>query len=123
VPEKTKPSPDRLAGYRRGHRAEWLAALYIVAHGERLLARRYRTPSGEIDMITVKRGRVAFIEVKRRKTLAECEASITPRLRTRIHRAADLWLARNPRYQSHELGFDLIFVRPWRRPVRLKNAL
>ena len=117
------PSPERIARFRRGHAAEWIAALYLMAKGERLLARRFRTPLGEIDLITLKAGRIAFIEVKRCRTQADCEAAITPKLRARVRRAADLWLAKNPHYQSHELGFDLVFIVPWQRPAHLRNAL
>lgn len=116
-------SPERLGRYRRGHRAEWIAAVYFVMRGHRILARRLKTVSGEIDLITLKTGRVAFVEVKRRNTRAECEAAITPKLRNRVHRAANLWLAKNPQYQQHDLGFDIVFVMPRRWPVHLKNAL
>lgn len=103
--------------------AEFAAAAYLIAKGHRILARRYKNAAGEIDLITCKRGRVAFVEVKRRATREECEAAITPRLRQRVHRAADLWLAKHERYQSHTLGFDVIFVMPWRMPVHLRDGL
>ena len=117
------PSPKRQQGYRRGHTAEFAAAAFLVAKGHRILARRYKCAAGEIDLVTCKRGRVAFVEVKRRATLEECEASITPRLRQRVHRASELWLAKHERYQAHTLGFDLVFVMPWRMPVHLRDAL
>jgi putative endonuclease len=118
------PSPtERQSRYRRGHTAEFAAAAYLIAKGHRILARRFKTGAGEIDLITLKSGRVGFVEVKRRASLAECEASITPKLRQRMRRAADLWLARNEKYQGHDLGFDLVFVLPWRMPVHLQNAL
>lgn len=120
---KRAPAPERQTRYRSGHVAEGLAAAYLIARGHRVLARRFKTSTGEIDLITLKRGRIAFVEVKRRATLADCEASITPRLRQRVRNAASLWMARNSRYQSHEQGFDLLFVLPWRWPVYLRDAL
>ncbi len=117
------PSPKRQKGYRRGHAAEIAAAVFLIAKGHRILARRFKTPAGEIDLITLKRGRIGFVEVKRRATLAGCEASITPRLRQRVRRAADLWLAKHERYQTHTLGFDVVFVLPWRLPVHLPGVL
>lgn len=119
----SKPSPERRKRYRAGHTAERLAALYLIATGHRILARRYRTPSGEIDLIARRGRRIAFIEVKYRKTLADCEAAITPRLRHRVRRAANIWLAENPVFQQADLGFDLIFMRPRTWPVRLPDAL
>lgn len=117
------PAKDRLARYRRGISAEWLAAAFLIAKRHRILARRFKAPSGEIDLIAVRAGRVAFVEVKRRKTRADCEASITPRLRQRVRRAADIWLAQNPHYQNHDLGFDLIFICPLSLPLHLPDAL
>ena len=68
---------DRRLAERRGRRAETLAAWYLRLKGYRILARRYRTPVGEIDLI-VRRGRlVAFVEVKRRPTEAEAAEAVT----------------------------------------------
>lgn len=117
------PIYRRRKRYHAGHRAEWLAAAYLVARGYRVLARRYRTGAGEIDLIVVKGKRVAFVEVKKRATRAEAEAAITAKLRERVHRAADVWLAKNEKYQAHTLGFDVMFVLPWALPVYVRDAL
>lgn len=110
---------ERRARERRGRNAEWLAALSLRLRGFRILATREKTPLGEIDLIAVRGRRVAFIEVKRRATLEAAEASVTAAQRSRIRRAANLWLARNERYQTYELGFDLVFLidRHWPRYV------
>ena len=57
---------DRKRAERGGHLAE-LAALWAMrCKGYRLLASRYKTPMGEIDLI-MRRGNVTcFIEVKKR---------------------------------------------------------
>jgi putative endonuclease len=117
------PSPERSRRYRRGLSAEFVAALYLRAKGYRVLARRHRTPLGEIDLVAARGRRLAFVEVKRRASLADAEASITPRQRTRIRRASDLWLARHPRYREHEIGFDLVFLLPWRWPIHIVGGL
>lgn len=117
------PVYRRRKRYRAGHRAEWLAGAYLLARGNRVLERRYRTGAGEIDLIVVKGARVAFVEVKRRATLAEAEAAITAKVRERVRRAADVWLSKNQKYQSHTLGYDVIFVLPWSVPVYLRDAL
>jgi putative endonuclease len=117
------PSAQRQQGYRRGHTAEYAAAAFLIAKGHRILARRYKTSAGEIDLIVIRAKRIGFVEVKRRATLSECEAAITPRLQQRVRRAAELWIAKNPRFQSHDIGFDLVFVMPWRWPVHLRDGL
>lgn len=121
--EARSPSPDRQRRHRSGHSAELIAAAYLIARGHRILARRFKTGAGEIDLITLKAGRVGFVEVKRRATLGDCEASITPKLRQRVRAAANLWMAKNARYQAHDCGFDIVFVLPWRLPVYLRDAL
>ena len=88
-----------------------------------LLGRRFKTPVGEIDLIAIRKKRVAFIEVKRRQTTEDAEDAITLTMRRRVRRAADLWLARNPQYQAHDVGFDLVFVLPWRFPIIMRDAL
>lgn len=114
---------ERRARYRLGHYAEWAAAVALLARGYWILARRQKTPLGEIDIIAVRRQRIAFVEVKRRASREAAEAAITAAQRARIRRAAGLWLARNARYQTHEQGYDVVFVigRSW--PRHLENAL
>ena len=87
------PSPERQKRHRSGQTAELIAATYLLARGHRILARRFTTGAGEIDLITLKSGRIGFIEVKRRATLSDCEAAITPKLRQRV-RAAGVLLDR-----------------------------
>ncbi len=120
-------APPRLAvrrrRYRSGLSAELIAAAYLIAKRHRILARRYKTSAGEIDLVARASGRIAFIEVKRRATLEECEAAVTVRLRQRVRRAAGLWIARNPQFKDHDIGFDLVFIMPRRWPVYLRDAL
>lgn len=108
---------------RQGHSAERIAALMLVLRGYRVLGRRERTPLGEIDLVAVRGRRLAFVEVKRRSTREAAEAALTGAQRARIRRAADVWLARNPRYQLHEIGFDLVLLVARRWPRYLRNAL
>lgn len=114
---------DRHARLRRGRVSEWIAAVLLMAKGYRILARRVRTPHGEVDLIAVRAGRLAFVEVKRRPTLDGAEAAINPWQSERIARAAEHWISRRPRYAQHEMGLDLVLVAPWRWPQHLENAM
>lgn len=114
---------QRRRRYRRGLHAETIVAAVYMALGHRILGRRFKTPVGEIDLIAIKGRRVAFIEVKRRATQEDAEQAITLTMRRRVRRAADLWLARNPHYQGYDVGFDLVFVVPWRFPIVMRDAL
>lgn len=108
---------------RRGRSSEWLAALLLVAKGYRVLARRYRTELGEIDIVARRGRRLAFVEVKARPTLADCEAAIAPQAARRIRRAAELWLARHPADRECDIGFDVVFIVPRRWPRHIENGL
>jgi len=114
---------ERRRRYRRGLNAEMIVAAVYLVLGHRILGRRFKTPVGEIDLIAVKGNRVAFIEVKRRTTTDDAQNAITLTMRRRVQRAADIWLAHNPKFQRHDVGFDLVFVVPWRFPIVMHDAL
>lgn len=114
---------ERQARLRRGASAELIAALLLMAKGYRIVARRHRTPFGEVDLIAARGRRLAFVEVKRRATVIEAQAALTPHQMARIGRAADHWLDHNPAYRDAEIGLDAILVVPRRWPVHLANAL
>ena len=59
-------APERVAAFRTGLSAESRAAAFLMAKGYRILAKRFRTPYGEIDLVAKKRNLIAFIEVKAR---------------------------------------------------------
>jgi putative endonuclease len=105
-------SPERIGRYRRGRFSELVAAATLLAKGYRILARRCRTPHGEIDLIAVRGRRLAFVEVKRRAIRQDCEAALTPRQAGRISRAAEFWISRNARYRDHDRGLDAVLVSP-----------
>ena len=114
---------ERIGRYRRGRFSELVAAAVLMAKGYRVLARRWRTPYGEIDLIAVRGKRLAFVEVKRRATRPEAEAALTPYQARRIARAAEFWVSRNTRYRDHDRGLDAMLVVPGRIPAHLPDAL
>jgi putative endonuclease len=117
---KSEPAKQkRRAAYGLGHRGEALAALALRLKGFRILARRYRTPAGEIDLIARRGNLVAIVEVKARPTLAEAMDAVTPYALRRIESAADLWLSRQPDHARLSLRFDLVAVLPRRWPVHV----
>ena len=113
---------DRHAAYLRGNRAEAICALWLRLRGYRVLARRFRSPVGEVDLIVRRGDALAFVEVKSRSTLDRALQSVTPRQRRRVVRAAEAYLAVNPSLAALDLRFDLMAVAPWRRPRHLRAA-
>lgn len=113
--------PARLVAYRKGHRGEWLAAAALLLKGYRIVARRYRTRLGEVDLIARRGGLVLFVEVKVRATLIEAMEAIGPLAERRIEAAADLWLSRQPDFARISVRFDMVAVLPGRWPVHVPN--
>jgi putative endonuclease len=119
---KKQASPERVAAFQTGISAESRAAAYLMAKGYRILARRFRTPHGEIDLVARRRNLVAFVEVKARATLDEAAFAVTPHQQARIINAAEAWLAAHPQYAEFELRFDAILIAPRRLPRHLLAA-
>lgn len=112
----------RFAAYRLGHRSEWLAALALMLKGYRIVARRYRTKLGEIDLIARRGDLVAIVEVKARPSLAEAMDAIGRESAHRIEAAADLWLVRQRDYARLSMRFDMVAVMPWRWPAHIEDV-
>jgi putative endonuclease len=115
-------SPARVAAFRTGLFAEARAAAYLMAKGYRILAKRFRTPYGEIDIVARRRGLLAFIEVKARASLDEAAYAVTPRQQGRIIAAAEAWLMAHPEHAEFELRFDAMLIAPRRLPRHLMAA-
>src|SRR3954454_4041179 len=120
---EAKPaSPERDAAFRTGLSAESRAAALLMAKGYRILAKRFRTPHGEIDLVARKRNLIAFIEVKARASLDDAAYAVTPRQQARIINAAQGWLMAHPEHAEFELRFDAILIAPRRLPRHLLAA-
>ena len=115
-------SPARVAAFRTGLSAESRAAALLMAKGYRILAKRFRTPYGEIDLIARKRNLLAFIEVKARANLDDAAYAVTPRQQQRIIEAAQAWLMAHPEHANFELRFDAMLIAPRRLPRHLLAA-
>ena len=112
----------RLLAYRRGDRAELLCLWHLRFKGYRILARRYRTPVGEVDLIA-RRGQVlAAIEVKARPDIASAGEAVTPRQRQRVARALSHFLSGRPDLAHLAPRFDVMLVIPRRWPRHLIDA-
>lgn len=108
--------------YRTGLFAESLCRWALRLKGYRILASRYKSPLGEIDLVALRGKDVALIEVKARATAREAAEAILPRQRQRLQRAALDFLARHPQLNGHNLRFDIMLVAPKRWPVHIQDA-
>ena len=118
---------DQADGRRRkserlGHRAEHAAAWLLRLKGYRIIARRARTPQGEIDLIAARGRVIAFVEVKARSGHDVALEAVTKRQAKRIIRTAHAWLAGSGLGAERDCRFDIITVSPYLWPKHLVNA-
>ena len=124
----TGPVADkRRKAYLWGQGAEWLCIIFLVLKGYRILARRFKCKSGEIDLIARKGKIICFMEVKARKNRHDALYALSNKQKQRIIRTAEWYLAKNIYNKDIEQDdyfcrFDLMAVEPWRLPTHVKDA-
>jgi putative endonuclease len=116
------PRREKIAAFRFGLSAEGRAAMFLVAKGYRIVARRWKTPFGEIDIVARRRRALVFVEVKARERADDAAEAVTERGKRRIIAAAALWRAHNPADAQREIRFDVMLVTPGRIPQHIANA-
>jgi putative endonuclease len=121
-PRPVGPQRERQVAFRLGISAESRAAAYLIAKGFRILARRFRSPVGEIDIIACRRHLLIFVEVKARDSFDEAAWSVSDRQRARIAAAADAWLSHQGEVPFKDMRFDAVLVVPGRIPRHITAA-
>ena len=113
---------NRVKNEKRGHKAESVALIFLRLKGYRLLARRFKSHHGEIDLIMRRGETTAFIEVKARATTDAALASVTPTQARRISAAASLWIGRDVKAAAGFCRFDIVSVNAYLWPTHIPNA-
>ena len=119
-----KKTGDFTTSFAKGLAAETKASRAYEKLGLKVLARRAKTPAGELDLILLdaKARRVVFVEVKTRKDLATAAYSILPTQQQRILRAADTWMGNKSEYAGYALQFDAFLIDGQGQTRRIENA-
>lgn len=113
---------ERKVAFKFGLSAESRAAAYLIAKGHRIVARRWRSPVGEIDIVARRRGTLVFVEVKARERLDDAAEAVVMRQRRRIIAAAEAWLAAHPEDANRDIRFDVVLVAPKSLPRHIMAA-
>lgn len=112
----------RSRAYIRGLSAEFLCVWLLRLKGYRILARRYRGPAGEIDIIA-RRGRlIAAIEVKARPSLNDALESVSTRQQRRIIQTLLYFQAKHPALADLDYRFDVMWVGTRKVPKHILDA-
>jgi putative endonuclease len=99
------------AGQVRGRLAEELAAAHLESQGLTIVARNWRRPEGEIDLVADDAGTCVFVEVRARtgEQHGHPLEAVGAWKRARVVRAARLYLAEEaPRASGYR--FDVVGV-------------
>ena len=105
-----------------GLSAESRAAALLIAKGYRIVARRWRSPVGEVDIVARRRKTLIFIEVKARERLDDAAEAVIRRQQRRIIAAAEAWLASHPDDVYSDIRFDVMLVAPKSIPRHIMAA-
>lgn len=113
---------SKKASWKKGLWAEYLCMWILRLKGHHILAHRYKTKVGEIDIVARKGNTLLFIEIKARPTLETGLTCITGKQRQRIQHAAEIFLSRNRKKDFNQIRFDVMVAVPWQFPYHLKDA-
>jgi putative endonuclease len=116
-----RPVDERRRAEKRGHRGEWLAAMALRLKGYRIVATRFKTKAGEVDIIARKKDLIIMVEVKARASLLEAMDAITPTAMRRIESAGDIWLAKQPDFARLSIRYDMVAVLPRKWPTHVER--
>lgn len=109
----------------RGDLGETLAARYLVRRGWKIVARNWSGAGGELDIVALRAGVLAFVEVKSRAEATELEDPVRYGQRGRMINAARLFVARHRTLAGVSARFDVIAIdmsRRWRRVDHMADA-
>lgn len=121
---KIRPGPDRgrVKAERRGRFSEYVAALYLLLKGYRIVAMRYRSRGGEVDIIARRGGLIALVEVKARRSAAQSVDAVGFSSQQRIRSAGDHWLSRQRDAAALSVRCDIVAIVPGRWPKHFMDA-
>jgi putative endonuclease len=118
----SKTPPVKAPHWQKGWDAETRVAAYLQEKGYAILAHRFKTPFGEIDVLVETAEMLVVVEVKARKTLTTGLEAISPKQQQRLADAVSWFISQNPAYNNHAIRFDCVVVVPNMPPMHLKNA-
>jgi putative endonuclease len=112
--------------FERGINAEESALRYLERKGFVVIATRYKTPHGEIDLLMRDGEAIVAVEVKYRKHAIDSLECLTARQQKRIEQALLYYLSENNINESGAnsslLRFDVVLLSPGKQINHIENA-
>ena len=108
---RPRSTPDA-AGAALGRAGEKLAADALKRGGASILARNYRCPAGEVDLIALDRDTLVFVEVKTRASdyFTAPASAVDAAKQRHLKRCADYYVATHPQAAGLDRRFDVISI-------------
>jgi putative endonuclease len=110
------------SSYALGVAAESHARQLLESKSYHIVAQRYKTKAGEIDLVARRGDHLAFVEVKRRKTQEDAAWAIAPRQQARIALAAEVFLGEHEGFAECSTSFDVVLVSPGEGCAHIEQA-
>lgn len=107
--------------YQFGILAEKIAIIFLWLKGYQILAWRYKTRFGEIDIVARKGKTIVAVEVKARKLKTDFFEVVSDRQLERIESALQIFVKRNWRFKNQATRIDLICVNRFLMPRHFKK--
>lgn len=95
-----------------GNAAESLACDYLQQRGLKIIARNYRAPYGELDLIMQDHDHMVFVEVRfrRHNQYGSGADSVTSRKQDKLIKTALYYLQQHPKQAKYPVRFDVISI-------------
>lgn len=106
-----------------GQAAEKRASSLLETEGFAVVASRFRTPHGELDLVATSATQLLVVEVKQRACLADAAASLSHRQAQRLLAATEWMLMTHPQWQRAETRIDLMLFDQSGNARRIRDAL
>ncbi len=119
---------SKITPYNSGKITEFICRMYMRIHGYRIIEKNYKTgsgrntPLGEIDFIAIKKNKIVFCEVKKRKNKNDFLRALTSKQQIRIKNGAQAFMKTHKNYKNYSIQFDVFFIILPFNIRRIKNA-
>ena len=114
---------NKRKNYRFGIAAEKISLIFLWLKGYKILAWRYKTHFGEIDIIAQKSKLLVAIEVKARRQNLPLEMVLQNKQIERMKRALEFFMMKNPQFQQCSCRLDFIEMGRFFLPKHHKNFI
>ncbi len=116
-----KQAPPTTAQHT-GRTAEAFTCSYLQDQGLTLLARNYRSPFGEIDLVMRDNATLVFIEVRQRRSeeFGTPAETVDTRKQARLRATAAHYLQHRPRESQKPCRFDIVAITDDTRGQRIE---